>query len=286
MTTLVAATDADAARTATATDGRSRPSDSGTDAISVNAAAAATWSAGAAASFGDGDESLYVLPADADEKARLHMQHVVIRSLFGGNFHTPQRELFEDATKRAKILDVGCGSGSWSRDMAKQFPHALVTGIRLLVLALPKDALGSVLKELIRITKPGGYIQLHESSLEAYHFNKGDDEDERVTSGSAAILNDAVIEALRARGVDPTLGAKLKGYLSEAGLEDVQVIKRISPASSHGSTVGWGGPIGQLLLADARRLFGAMKPFLLKALDVSEERIGELIEEALDQWGD
>ncbi|KAJ1562308.1 hypothetical protein HK405_013601 [Cladochytrium tenue] len=117
-------------------------SSSSSDAITVNTTAAAAWSApahnslvadrdrdrfyGAADAF---DESLYVFPADADEKARLHMQHIAIRSIFGGNFHTPQQELFLDEKAGAKILDAGCGAGSWTIDMAKQFPHASVTGI-------------------------------------------------------------------------------------------------------------------------------------------------------------
>ncbi|KAJ1561737.1 hypothetical protein HK405_003002 [Cladochytrium tenue] len=51
----------------------------GVDALSINAAAAATWSAASAADriVGAADafeDSLYVLPADADEKTRLHMQ--------------------------------------------------------------------------------------------------------------------------------------------------------------------------------------------------------------------
>ncbi|KAJ1555665.1 hypothetical protein HK405_014846, partial [Cladochytrium tenue] len=86
--------------------------------LPVDAHAAATWSAAEHNSrIGDRDrdrffgatdafeESLYMLPADADEKARLHLQHVAIRTTFGGNFHTPQHELFADETVSAKILD-------------------------------------------------------------------------------------------------------------------------------------------------------------------------------------
>ncbi|KAJ1562307.1 hypothetical protein HK405_013600 [Cladochytrium tenue] len=103
-------------------EGDDRHSSSG-DSIAVNTAAAATWSAvdhnsvadrdrfyGAAKAF---EESLYLLPADMDEKARLNMQ----------------RELFMDENANAKILDVGCGAGSWAIEMAKLFPHASVTAI-------------------------------------------------------------------------------------------------------------------------------------------------------------
>ncbi|KAJ1555987.1 hypothetical protein HK405_009308 [Cladochytrium tenue] len=308
-----------------ATAPRASPSDDSARAsgMAVNIGAAATWSAasqqssrsdltghdrlfGAANAF---EDSLYVLPADADERARLHMQHVVIRSLFGGNFHTPQRELFANEEACAKILDVGCGTGSWCIDMAKQFPHAPVTGVdlvsyehaelprnvtfelgnvleglrfsdrtfdfvyqRLLVLALPKESVTSVIKELIRVTKPGGYIQLHEKGTE--------EDEERVASGPASVLFNSAIAALEARGVDPTLG-----------LEDVRGLVRIVPVriNIHLPKVtdvekfGWNGPIGQLFLADMRKFFNGMKPFLLKALDVTEETFSQLIEDALQQ---
>ncbi|KAJ1548494.1 hypothetical protein HK405_002971, partial [Cladochytrium tenue] len=150
---------------------------SGTGAMAVNAVAAATWSAadhnahasstgdriryyGAAEAF---EESLYTLPADADEKTRLNMQHIVVRSIFGGNFHTPQRDLFMDEKANAKILDVGCGAGSWAIDMAKQFPHASVTGVDLVSYehpSLPGNVtleLGNVLEGL-KCTKLQSYL--------------------------------------------------------------------------------------------------------------------------------
>ncbi|KAJ1560467.1 adenylate cyclase, partial [Cladochytrium tenue] len=170
-----------------------------TDEVAVNAAAAAQWSAvehnsrvtgdrggsgsgsGSDRFFGAADafpESLYILPADADEKTRLHLQHIVLRSIFGTNFHTPQKELFMDKNKGAKILDVGCGTGSWCLDMAKQFPDVSVTGV-----------------------------------------------------------------------------------------------------------IGWNGPLGQLFASDTRKLFYAAKPFLLNALEVTEDSFAQLVDDAIDQCG-
>ncbi|KAJ1568334.1 hypothetical protein HK405_002871, partial [Cladochytrium tenue] len=77
------------------------------------------------------ESSLYLLPADTAEKNRLHLQHVIMRSVFGGSFHTPQRKLFEtDRTgPAATILDVGCGSASWVIEMAKTFPKTKLTAV-------------------------------------------------------------------------------------------------------------------------------------------------------------
>ncbi|KAJ1569351.1 Solute carrier 26, partial [Cladochytrium tenue] len=73
-------------------------------------------------------DATYFLPSDSGERKRLHVQHIVNRHLFGGLFHTPQNALFEDPTADAKILDVGCGPGSWTLEMAVKFPHASFVG--------------------------------------------------------------------------------------------------------------------------------------------------------------
>ncbi|KAJ1528193.1 hypothetical protein HK405_002770, partial [Cladochytrium tenue] len=49
---------------------------------------------------------------------------------FGGQvFHSPQRDLFENPTSAAKVLDVGCGPGYWTADFAKSFPACEVVGL-------------------------------------------------------------------------------------------------------------------------------------------------------------
>ncbi|KAJ1569049.1 hypothetical protein HK405_010527 [Cladochytrium tenue] len=82
-----AASAAQANDAASGADASGPPGSSASGSVAVNATAAATWSAadhnsrvhdrdrdryfGAAEAF---EDSLYVLPADADEKTRLHMQ--------------------------------------------------------------------------------------------------------------------------------------------------------------------------------------------------------------------
>ncbi|KAJ1556189.1 hypothetical protein HK405_005426 [Cladochytrium tenue] len=79
-------------------------------------------------------DATYFLPSDSRERTRLHVQHILFRHLFGGLFHTPQTELFSDQSPatsggdRAKILDMGCGPGSWALEMAVKYPHASVFG--------------------------------------------------------------------------------------------------------------------------------------------------------------
>ena len=56
-------------------------------------------------------DKLYVLPNDEEEMERLHMQHYIVRLLFGGNYSAPVTKRLE--SPGAKVLDLGCGSGIW-----------------------------------------------------------------------------------------------------------------------------------------------------------------------------
>ena len=64
----------------------------------------------------------YALPQDSEEINRLDFQHYLLRHAFRGNFAAPIR-------KPQTILDVGCGTGRWAREMAQAFPDARVAGV-------------------------------------------------------------------------------------------------------------------------------------------------------------
>jgi SAM-dependent methyltransferase len=66
--------------------------------------------------------SPYVLPTNATEIERLDAQHYLELSVFGANVLAP--------VKRPRtIVDLGCGTGLWCREVARQFPKATVLGI-------------------------------------------------------------------------------------------------------------------------------------------------------------
>src|SRR5690242_12960342 len=60
----------------------------------------------------------YVLPKDNGEMSRLDFQHYALRMILGADYLAPV------SSSTAHILDVGCGTGRWSLDMATRFPHA------------------------------------------------------------------------------------------------------------------------------------------------------------------
>ncbi|KAF9454304.1 S-adenosyl-L-methionine-dependent methyltransferase [Macrolepiota fuliginosa MF-IS2] len=83
-------------------------------------------------------EDLYKLPHDVQELNRLDVQHrmwlLMVGGLYPSELSSVVERLMTSGTPR--IMDVGCGSGIWAVEMAKQFPQAEVIGIDITPLKL------------------------------------------------------------------------------------------------------------------------------------------------------
>jgi ubiquinone/menaquinone biosynthesis C-methylase UbiE len=67
----------------------------------------------------------YVLDSESStEMARLMLQDRMLNEMIGGLF--PERENLNGISD---ILDIGCGPGGWTLDVALSYPHTRVTGI-------------------------------------------------------------------------------------------------------------------------------------------------------------
>ncbi|KAG8945382.1 hypothetical protein FRC04_000832 [Tulasnella sp. 424] len=85
----------------------------------------------------DSSKHQYILPADAPEHQRLDLQQELLTRVRDGLF------LHKDGVYHALtpkpgdpkpvVLDLGCGSGFWAMEMARQFPDVDVIGIDLVV---------------------------------------------------------------------------------------------------------------------------------------------------------
>ncbi|KAF2450248.1 hypothetical protein P171DRAFT_402538 [Karstenula rhodostoma CBS 690.94] len=72
-------------------------------------------------------DAAYVLPNDNTEHQRLELQHKLLWQLMDNKvFHSP---LHKDTMR--KILDIGCGTGAVTHEMASTFPDAQVFGVDL-----------------------------------------------------------------------------------------------------------------------------------------------------------
>jgi ubiquinone/menaquinone biosynthesis C-methylase UbiE len=63
-----------------------------------------------------------MLPTDDAEINRLDFQHYMLRYALRGNYLAPVRH-------PRSIVDVGCGTGRWAREVATVFPEASVIGV-------------------------------------------------------------------------------------------------------------------------------------------------------------
>ncbi|KAG0197243.1 hypothetical protein BGX28_009256, partial [Mortierella sp. GBA30] len=190
------------------------------------------------------------------------------------------------------ILDVGCGPGTWTMEMANEFPDATITGIdmstvfpttiipgnchflqhnildplpfqdntfdfvyqRLLIAGLrPQDWIW-VLSELERVTKPGGWIELVE--VDGYGGNNGP---------MTTKLWQWIECAMASRGISVNIGTQpgLVPLLHQTkAINLTQEIFRL-PTGDHG------GKIGTLLKENEQAFFGAMAPMVVHGAGVN-----------------
>ncbi|MBO0728380.1 MAG: methyltransferase domain-containing protein [Acidimicrobiaceae bacterium] len=212
------------------------------------------------------DSPHYLFPREPEETDRLDLQHYALRTALGTN----HQALLE---RPALILDVGSGGGQWGWDTAEEFPDALVVGLdlvpgkasrprgfqplradllkglpfrdavfdyvhqRLLLSGIPALAWPRVVRDLVRVTKPGGWIELVEPVA--------------VLQGGGPAVDRVwghFLAAAAARGLDTSgeVAESLARYLREAGAREVQRRKVELPVGE------WGGRVGSLLASDFR----------------------------------
>ncbi|RUS23756.1 S-adenosyl-L-methionine-dependent methyltransferase [Jimgerdemannia flammicorona] len=224
-----------------------------------------------------------ILPNDDREMDRLSEEHYMVKLAFDG-----------------------CGPGVWMLDCAHDYPESNFLGIdispvfpisikpkntefmlgniveglpfsdntfdfvfaRLLYGFLTDDDWNLAIKEYIRVTKPGGYIELVECDSRPYRC--GPRFKRIMTQGC---------RAMEARLLKPYIGPKLSGMLEEAGL-----IKINSNFSS--IPINWGGPLGDIGKSVFCETMKSLKPWLTKVIDMSPDIYDTEIQEAIKEAGE
>ncbi|KAF9928715.1 hypothetical protein BGZ67_006826 [Mortierella alpina] len=215
---------------------------------------------------------------------RILLQHYVIRYAFGSNIIPPI-----DTTIAGKVLDCGCGPGTWVMEMATEhedldfygfdispmYPSAihpknahfsignllspeipfasdayLLVHQRNLLLGLTQDAWLGVVQDLFRCVIPGGQGWLQLSEVDPIWSRPGP-----VSRSVLAMLN----ETAQNRNVDVLLPQRLDQVLKEVGCENVRMMMVEIPIGP------WGGKIGVLWRDVLKAEMEAMKPVVLQA---------------------
>lgn len=239
----------------------------------------------------------YILPSDDGEINRLDFQHYMLRYALRGNYAAPLR-------KPREILDVACGTGRWCAEMATRFPQANVVGFdmrppaapadashsdnvvyiqgnmleglpfgensfdfvhqRLVIVALPTDQWVRQIQELLRVTRPGGWVELVEGDL---------------LPGGPGLqtLNDLGEQMSQRRGMSFTNASKIGEYLRQAGGRRIK---------QHTVTIPVGkktGRLGAMAETDYLAIFTSVRAFLIAQGLITEEQHNQALAQACDE---
>jgi len=238
---------------------------------------------------------IFPLPhEDPSELDRLQSLHYMFRNTWqGDNFRAPGvHELLEKGS--AKALDIGCGPGLWVLELASAYPRSEFTGLdispvfptaikpsnasfrlcdvlcgplpfddntfdlvhmRDMGAWLSREGWPMVVKEIVRVTKRGGWVEIAE--VEAAVTCAGP-----VTE---QVVNQGLIEALKSANFDTstTLATRLKNYpsLLQPRLTDLTTMSVTLPLGSRGDDCD---------RYDIVSLVRGFRPSVLRALGVSQ----------------
>ena len=205
----------------------------------------------------------YVLPKDMQEVNRLDFQHFMLRQVRRGNFEAPvwgPQDVLDVGTgtgrwamemallwpnSRIVGLDVvppPIEAGAIQQNI-KPPNYSFVAGNvleglpfndtsydyvhqRMLVGALPRDRWPGVIQELLRVTRPGGWIELVEAG------------EARGGGPALELLNEWGLSAAANRGIDVSMGAKIGSLLQNGGGANVAAHEVLIPLGKRGGRVG------------------------------------------------
>jgi len=241
----------------------------------------------------------YLLPKDAQEQSRLNFQHRVLYSAIGNHYLVPLRP------DVATILDVGTGTGIWPVDMARLFPQAHLVGVdisaaaleytssaaytfcladvlkglpfpeqqfdyvhqRLLVAAIPAANWAGVIRELLRVTRPGGWVELLEIGVTVQQAGP-----------ETSRLLDWMSGKSQERGFDMRCISQLGAMLAQGGLEAIECHEIPVPLGD------WAGHVGAMLKADVLSAFDALKGAYCAQANVPLEQFEALVTRVAQEW--
>jgi len=127
----------------------------------------------------------------------------------------------------------------------------------------------SVIRDLVRVTRPGGWIELVEC---LYRFGS--------EGPATAHLRGLGQQLARAQGMDASgaVADALDEYLSQAAATDIQRREVDLPVGE------WGGEVGSLMASDARSFFIRLAPFMAATFDIARYEYLEHVQAMQLEW--
>jgi SAM-dependent methyltransferase len=238
----------------------------------------------------------YLLAHDLTEQNRLDFQHFFLKGVLQTNYLAP-------LNNPSALLDVGSGTGRWIIEMAQQFPSARVTGIdvapatpsvplnaqfvqhdilkglpfpsasfdyvhaRLLVAAIPTQAWAGLLTECIRVTQPGGWVELFEGGTT--FLNAGPHTRQYLKWWD---------QISQPRGIDASFMGQLPNWMQQLGFENVQSQLLHVPIGK------WGSRAGSMLLANLVSGWGGLKNVFVTQAGVDPTLFDQTFQALPNEW--
>jgi len=241
----------------------------------------------------------YAIPRHEGEVDRLDLQHYALLEAMGTNYLAP-------IDPPRLVLDAGAGSGQWGFDLCHQFPEAHVVGLdvvpgkpsrppgyhtvlanllhdlpflddrfdfvhqRLLFAGVPAAAWPGLVQELVRVTRPGGWIELAEAPpLEFDRVGPAMERFRRFAGAAAARV-----------GIDATnhVYRSLDAWLHAAGAE---LVTRREVALPVGD---WGGRVGSMMATDFRVVLGSLGHLFAASAAIQPHDVTDLIQQLEEEY--
>ncbi|RUS21236.1 S-adenosyl-L-methionine-dependent methyltransferase [Endogone sp. FLAS-F59071] len=225
--------------------------------------------------------------------------HAMLKQINHGNYQVP---IEEELQKGIKVLDAGCRHGNWVLEMAKDYPSSQFVGIHVSKgfsscfapsncsfvqadivkgLQFPDNTFDyvhqrfsgfsytqanwvNVVAELIRVTKPGGWIELCE--LESEMQRKGP---------CTEYISKAIDDLMVSQGINLGIVKHLSGFFS--GLENLY-------SDYHMVPIGWNGRVGEMSAAAWQKSVLAKRNKIAAVLRMNEEAYDQLVQQALGEF--
>lgn len=244
------------------------------------------------------EAATYRLLNGNQEIDELDAQHSLVRHTLQGNYLAP-------IAQPEHILDVGCGTGRWLAEMAREFPQAELIGIdhtlpgkettrfppncqflasdtlnalpfanasfdfthqRFRFFAIPLPRWQPLINELARVTRRGGWIELTELNLPLQYMGP---HTERVIQ--------LIMQAASEHGLDPAITQHMSTLLGAAGLKRVGTSTQLVPVGN------WGGHPGVLALTSILSIAREMQPLVSVRTQTAPDEFSRLTAQMIQE---
>lgn len=241
----------------------------------------------------------FPVPVEAEVVSRSDFLHVMLRAALGANYLAP-------ITTPSYMLDIGCGSGRWVREMAGEFPGARVVGLDTASPDESNPATSGVFAA--SNARPRSYAFVQHNALEPLAFapNSFDlthmrhmtrdlpvaawprvvgemarvttfggwvelAEGDLVHNGGPALeaMQRWALQAWQQHGLDPRVSSKLGDLLHKLSLTDIHMRTVDLPIGPHG------GRFGELMGADLMARIEGLRAQIIAARIASPEAFAQ-----------